>query len=149
MLKGTIASVILGLYLQQAAAQAASPSIVGQWLEIDDDTKAPDALIEIREKDGVISGTIVKLFLDPGEPADPKCTKCTGKLKDQPIIGMTVIENVRHTGTTYEGGTILDPESGRAYRVILAPSSDGHDLSVTGYVGLPAFGETRHWMRAP
>lgn len=148
MLKEAIAAMMLGLSLQQASAQAAGPSIVGQWLEIDDDTKAPDALIAIRERDGIVSGTIVKLFLDPGEPADPRCTKCAGKQKDQPVIGMTVIENVHHNGTTYEGGTILDPESGRTYRVILAPSPDGHDLSVTGYVGLPAFGETRHWKRA-
>jgi uncharacterized protein (DUF2147 family) len=131
------------------AAGPAAPSIVGQWQQDDDDTHAPDAVIEIREAAGVYTGTIVKLFPAPDRPTAPRCTACGGARKNQPIVGLTVIEDVRRSGAAYDGGSILDPDSGKSYSVMLKPAADGRTLEVTGYVGLPALGERRVWRRIP
>jgi uncharacterized protein (DUF2147 family) len=142
-------ALLAGLIIASGGALAAGAPITGQWLEIDEDTKAPDAQIEIREKEGVFSAVIVKLFPAPGESAAAICDKCTDARRNQPLVGMTVIEGARRKGAVYDGGTILDPETGRTYSVMLSPSDDGRELSVTGYIGVPALGETRHWRRAP
>lgn len=131
-----------------AVASGADP-IVGQWVQADDDTLAPDAVIEIREAGGVYSGTIIKLYPAPDRPATPRCTACAGALKDKPIVGLTVIEGVRRAGASFDGGSILDPETGKSYSVRIKPAPDGRSLAVTGYVGLPALGETRVWTRLP
>lgn len=142
----------LALLLAATPAGAAGPStdpIVGQWVQEDDDTHAPDAVIEIREAAGLYTGTIVKLYPAPDRPATPRCTACDGARKNQPIVGLTVIEGVRRAGATFDGGSILDPETGKSYSVRLKPAVDGKTLAVTGYVGLPVLGETRVWTRLP
>jgi uncharacterized protein (DUF2147 family) len=148
----TLPTAALVLFLAAAPALAAGPAadpIVGQWVQEDDETHAPDAVIEIREAAGLYSGTIVKLYPAPDRPAAPRCTACGGALKDRPIVGLTIIEGVRRAGTNFDGGSILDPETGKSYSVVLKPAADGRTLAVTGYVGLPAFGETRVWTRLP
>lgn len=147
-----IALAALMLLLASSPAGAVGPAadpITGQWVQDDDDTHAPDAVIEIREAAGLYTGTIVKLYPAPDRPASPRCTACDGARKDQPIVGLTVIEGVRRAGANFDGGSILDPETGKSYSVVLKPAADGRTLAVTGYVGLPAFGETRVWKRLP
>jgi uncharacterized protein (DUF2147 family) len=52
----------------------------------------------------------------------------------------------RH-GTEYEGGDILDPETGFVYRCKLALNSDGDRLLVRGYLGISLLGRTQTWTR--
>jgi hypothetical protein len=47
----------------------------------------------------------------------------------------------------YDGGEILDPETGFVYRCRLTLSGDGAKLMVRGYLGLLIFGRTQTWMR--
>ena len=82
-----------------------------------------------------------------GEDPNPHCTQCKGALKNQPVIGMRVIEGLRQRGNAYDGGTVTDPDTGVVYRVKLVPSADGETLAVTGYVGISLLGKTETWTR--
>ncbi len=45
------------------------------------------------------------------------------------------------------GGRLYDPESGKTYTGVMA--REGNLLKLRGYVGIPLFGRTETWTRAP
>lgn len=134
--------------LSPAALGAQPPATpIGVWHTVDDATGRPRAVIEVIERNDVVVA-IIRGSLVPGEP--PRvCAKCPGDRRDQPLVGLEMIRNVRRDGATWGGGELLDPDNGKTYRVKLTPSADGRTLDVRAYVGLPAFGRTQVWTRAP
>lgn len=129
-----------------ALAQEKDPmSPVGVWRTVDDATGKAKSLIKIWEKKGKIYGTVIKL-IDPDEP-DPVCDKCSGKLHNKPIVGMTIMRGLSQDGDEYSGGTILDPESGKTYKVLIQVLPGGKKLKVRGYIGISLLGRTQHWHR--
>jgi uncharacterized protein (DUF2147 family) len=128
-----------------AFAQDASP--VGLWKNIDDETGKPKALIRISENNGEFSGKIEKLFRAPEEEQNPKCDKCEGSRKDQPIVGMTILWGMRAEGTEFNGGQILDPANGKVYKSKMSFADTSKKLNVRGYIGMPMLGRTQTWMR--
>ncbi|MDT7929550.1 DUF2147 domain-containing protein, partial [Tepidimonas sp.] len=68
--------------------------------------------------------------------------------KDQPMVGLEIIRGVRKVEgkDVWEGGTILDPESGKTYNVRLTPVEGGAKLEVRGSVLF--IGRTQTWVRA-
>jgi uncharacterized protein (DUF2147 family) len=128
---------------------AGNPTPLGNWTTIDDVSHRPRSLVEITETGGVLSGRIVRLFQAPGEDPDPRCVDCEGERHNQPVLGMTILWNLRHHGDTWDGGEILDPESGSIYRVSLHLEAGGERLEVRGYIGFSLFGRTQSWQRAP
>jgi uncharacterized protein (DUF2147 family) len=131
-----------------APAYAAEASPLGLWTTIDDDSHKPRAVVEIGERDGVLSGRIVRLFREPGEDPDPRCKDCTGSRHDQRVLGMTILWNLHRHGDTWDGGEILDPEEGSVYRCKLHPVGDGSKLEVRGFIGISLLGRTQTWTRA-
>ncbi len=139
---------LLMLSLSFAAAAAfAQATPVGLWKTIDDETKQEKSYVRIVESGGVLTGRIERL-LDPAKQ-DSKCDKCTDERKDKPVIGMTILSGVRKNedGTLWDGGTILDPNNGKVYKVRLTPKDGGKALDVRGYVGAPLLGRTQTWIR--
>jgi uncharacterized protein (DUF2147 family) len=126
-------------------AQQASP--VGLWKNIDDETGKPKALIRITESNGELKGKIEKLFKNPNEDQNPKCDKCEGALKDQPVLGMTILSGMKRDGDDYNGGNILDPNNGKVYRSKLSLADGGKKLNVRGYIGIPMLGRSQIWLR--
>ena len=128
-----------------AAAQATSPA--GLWRTIDDSSKKDKSLVRIVEANGVYSGKVEKL-LDPATPPDAVCKDCSDDRKDKPVVGMTILRNVKANAddkTVFEGGDILDPNNGKVYRVRLRPFDDGKKLEVRGYLG--PFYRNQTWLR--
>ena len=123
----------------------AQPTPVGLWKTIDDETGKEKSYVRVVEADGVLSGKVEKL-LDPAKQ-EAKCDKCSDARKDQPILGMAILEGVRkHEGEPYwDGGTILDPNNGKTYRVRLTPKEEGKQLEVRGYLG--PFWRNQTWLR--
>ena len=78
---------------------------------------------------------------------NPLCEQCEGALRNQPIIGMTILRGLRRTAGGYQGGTILDPDEGRTYRCTIRLLDGGRRLEVLGYLGLPLLGRTQIWVR--
>jgi uncharacterized protein (DUF2147 family) len=133
-----------------AALAHAQPSPVGVWKTIDDETKKEKSLIRISESGGVLTGTLEKL-LDPATPADAVCEKCSDERKGQPVLGLTLLRNVKPSAGdkgVWEGGDILDPNNGKVYKVRLKPIDGGARLDVRGYIGTPLLGRTQTWIRA-
>lgn len=139
------ASLIAAVLAVPAWAQEASP--VGMWKSIDDETGKPKAMIRITENHGQLEGRIEKLFRGPSEEQNPKCDKCDGARKDQPMIGMTILSGLKKDGDEYKGGEILDPANGKVYRSKAKLKEDGKKLEVRGYIGAPMFGRSQTWVR--
>ena len=119
----------------------------GVWKTIDDATGKEKSLVRIVETGGVYSGRIEKL-LDPSSPQDATCKDCKDDRKDKPVLGMTILRNVKaHADdkTVFDGGDILDPNNGKVYRVRLRPFDDGKKLEVRGYLG--PFYRNQTWLR--
>ncbi len=130
--------------LVSAGAVFAQAGPVGLWKTIDDETKAEKSLVRISETGGVLTGKIEKL-LDPTKQ-DARCDKCEGARKDQPVSGMTIVEGVKkHADEPYwDGGTILDPNNGKTYKVRLTPKDGGKTMEVRGFIGFFYRNQTWH-----
>ena len=140
----------LALALAAAAASAQATSPVGVWKTIDDTTKKEKSLVRIVESGGVYSGRVEKI-VDPDAPKDAVCKDCTDDRKDKPIVGMTIIKNMKQSTddkAVYEGGEILDPKDGKVYKSKMKLVEGGSKLDVRGYVGVSLFGKTQTWIRA-
>lgn len=137
----------LGLLLLAAIAHAqATPA--GLWKTIDDESKTEKSLIRITEANGVYSGKLEKLLGAMSQ--DAVCDKCTDDRKDKPVVGMTLIRNVKRSdadSATWDGGEILDPNNGKTYKVRLTLGEGGKTLAVRGYIGAPLLGRTQTWIR--
>ena len=144
MIKTALTAMALSMASLSAFAQM---SPVGVWKTIDDDTKKEKSLVRITENNGVYSGKIEK-FLDPDSKPDAVCDKCTDERKDKPILGMTILRNLKQSAddkTVYDGGDIVDPNNGKVYRSRLKPIEDGKKLEMRGYIG--PFYRTQVWLR--
>jgi uncharacterized protein (DUF2147 family) len=140
-----VAIAVAALASGSALAQEASP--VGLWKTIDDETGKPKALIRITESNGELNGKIEKLFKGADEDQNPKCDKCEGARKDQPIIGMTILSGMKPEGAEYNGGQILDPANGKVYKSKMSFADSNKKLNVRGYIGMPMLGRTQNWVR--
>jgi len=143
----TVLSTFIALAGLPLLAQA-DESPVGLWKSIDDKSGKPKALIRITETAGELQGKIERLFLEADvTEKNPKCDKCEGVNKDQPIVGMTILSGLKKDGDEYTGGKILDPGNGKLYSSKLSVIENNKKLNVRGYIGAPMFGRTQTWVR--
>jgi uncharacterized protein (DUF2147 family) len=122
-------------------------SPVGLWKNIDEASGKPKALIRISENKGLLEGRIEKIFRPADQDQNPKCERCEGVNKDQPIIGMVCLSGLSKSGDEYTGGQILDPDNGKVYKSKLTLVDGGKKLNVRGYIGTPVFGRSQVWVR--
>ena len=134
---------------------------VGLWRSIDDKTGQPKAEIRIKANAaGVLTGAVEKSLA----PSDqPLCSACPDDRKDQPKLGLEIIRGVTKAEVkaevkadvkaevktedkpVWDGGTIIDPENGRIYKLRLTPVDAGNKLEVRGAFG--PFWRTQTWLR--
>jgi uncharacterized protein (DUF2147 family) len=127
----------------------AEPTAVGLWEQVNDQTGRVDSWIKITERNGTYEGTIIKLFLLPGDEPNPLCDRCEGPEKNAPILSLKLIKGMQRNGSSYEGATIMDPRDGTVYRALTRLSPDGQQLEVRGYVGISLLGRSQVWRRLP
>jgi uncharacterized protein (DUF2147 family) len=140
----TSAALVLALAVTAASAQMTP---VGLWKTIDDDGKIEKSLVRIVDGGSGVSGRIERL-LDPKDNPDDVCDKCSDDRKGKPIIGLTILRNLKQSAddkTVWEGGDVLDPEDGKIYRARLKPINGGKELQLRGYIG--PFYRTQTWIR--
>lgn len=128
-------------------ARADTSSAVGKWQTRDDKTGEPNSVIEIWEKDDLYYGKIAKIYNMKSRKPLERCVKCQGALRNKPILGLTIINNMHYEDGKYVDGTILDPRSGKEYHCTLETINGGQQLKVRGYIGMPLFGQTKIWYR--
>jgi uncharacterized protein (DUF2147 family) len=131
------------------AAQAPNLSPVGSWRTIDDKTGQAKSIVRIVEAKGEVQASVESVFSPPAVSAAPICDKCSGDLKNKPIVGMTIMWGMKKDGGEFSGGRVLDPDEGKVYRCTIKVIEGGNKLEVRGYIGFSLFGRTQTWVREP
>jgi uncharacterized protein (DUF2147 family) len=140
-------SGVAALGVASGVAAAAEPSAVGLWQRTEDGK--PVVWFLMVDHNGVFEGAIAKTFPKPGEKHDDVCAKCEDDRKDKPILGLSLIRDMKRNGLEYKDGNILDPRDGSIWHAQMSVSEDGQTLHVRGYVLNPIFGKTEDWTRVP
>ena len=119
-------------------------SPVGTWKTIDDETGQAKSHVEVFENDGKLYAKIVKLLL---KSPDTVCDKCRDDKKNQKVVGMTIVSDLKLKDGYYQGGSILDPTKGDYYKCSLwLQAGDPNIMNVKGkhWTGLS---RTQKWYR--
>lgn len=139
-------SILIFASLLTLSISAAAQGVVGKWKTIDDKTGLVKSIVEIKEQNGQLSGTVIQLFRSEWANQNPKCTECKDDRKDQPMLGMDVVRNMKWNGSLYKDGTICDPNNGDIYKCEMwLKSGDANKLEVRGYWGI--IYRTQTWER--
>lgn len=117
--------------------------ILGKWKTIDDETGQAKSIVNIFERNGKIYGQIIEVLSSKSK--NPVCSECSGKKKNQPIVGMEIIEGLSKNEDVYDDGTILNPSNGKTYKCRLKLGDNPDTLQVRGYVAF--FYKTQYWKR--
>ena len=151
-MKKVFVGVVIFLFavLLFSVSVKAENTFTGTWKTISDegiDKGKPKAHVEIFDKNGTYFGKVIKLLL---KPQDTLCDKCEGDLKNKPVVGMIILQNMKKSGKVdeefgdeYAGGTIMDPDNGKTYKSKMWVKGDV--LTSRGYIGF--FYRTQRWFR--
>ena len=125
-----------------SAFSQSADAIVGKWYNTE-----KDAQVEIYKEGGKFFGKVVWLQ-EPSENGKPKKDKNNSDKtkRDRPIMGMKLLQDFEHKGSTWENGTIYDPKNGKTYSCIIK-KKDNKTLEVRGYVGISLIGRTVEWTK--
>ncbi len=121
-----------------------SQSVIGKWKTIDDETGVEKSIVEVYEVKNKIYGKIIEIF--EAKNKNRKCDLCDGDDKGKPILGMVIIKGLSKDGDEFNGGKIIDPKNGKAYKCYIA-LEEKDKLKIRGYVGFSLLGRTQYWVR--
>jgi len=125
--------------------------LAGKWKTVDDKTGYSRADVEIsKNADGTYSGKIITIRPLPDKPLEPKCTNCTGELKNKPYVGLQIISGFQQNPndpTEYIKGNVLDPLSGKVYKGKAKINARNTRLTMRGYIGVSMLGRSVTWIR--
>lgn len=125
--------------------QVKGQSIVGKWKTYDIfNASKEESIVEISISNNQLSIKIDEII--PVEHKNDICTKCKGDEKNQPILGMTILEGAIFKDGVWKGAQILNAKNGKQYSCLIS-LEDKDLLKVRGYVGYPIFGKNLYWTR--
>jgi uncharacterized protein (DUF2147 family) len=141
----TVIALAIGFSALSATAQM-TPA--GLWKTISDKDGTPQSEVRIVDNGGVLIATLVKVYR-PTFKGDEVCGECKDDRKDKPIIGLELMRGLKKTEgkDVWEGGTIVDPDSGTLYKSKVTPIDGGAKLEMRGFVGFALLGRTQTWIR--
>jgi uncharacterized protein (DUF2147 family) len=133
------------LFAMSVAGTAQVDKIVGKWKTIDDKDGSAKSIVSVfKATNGKYYGKIEKMFKD----SEKLCIECEGANKNQPILGMMIINNLIEKDTKLTGGTILDPKNGKVYKCNLSIEKGSDRLTVRGSLDKSGWiGRSQTWIR--
>ncbi|MCG6203341.1 DUF2147 domain-containing protein [Rhodopseudomonas sp. HC1] len=149
-----LAAAALVSYVMTATAPAAAaePTAAGLWQRTDNGKAGGKPVVWVLMLDrgnNMYEGVVAKTFTQPGQSNLTVCEECEDDRKDQPILGISLIRDMKRKARVYEGGNILDPRNGDVWKAMLTVSPDGQTLTLRGYLMTPALGKDEDWFRLP
>jgi uncharacterized protein (DUF2147 family) len=140
----TLLTIVL-IMAFSVAGFAQVDKIVGKWKTIDDKDGSEKSIVNIyKAANGKYFGKIEKLFKEP----EKLCTECEGALKNQPVFGMTIVNNMIEKEGKLTGGTILDPKNGKVYKCNMSVEKGFEKLNVRGSLDSRGWiGRSQTWLR--
>lgn len=132
--------MVLGLTFQVYAQS--ETRVLGLWYNTE-----KTAQVEITQNGSEFLGKIVWLQ-DPspeGKPATDK-ENPDPKLKQRPLMGLSLLKGLKYSGGIWKGGEIYDPKTGKTYSCEIKLKSDSV-LEVKGYIGFSFVGKTVQWTK--
>lgn len=137
-MKKLIISAILVLCTVMAFAQTNDADrILGTYLSENKTGK-----VEVTKQNGKYIGTLVWTSINGAK--DEKNPDAS--LKKRTLKGVVILKDMTYDNGIWKNGTIYDPESGNTYNATIKLKSDGN-LTLRGYIGVPALGRNSVWTR--
>lgn len=137
-MKKLIISAILVLCTVMAFAQTNDADrIPGTYLSENKTGK-----VEVTKQNGKYIGTLVWTSINGAK--DEKNPDAS--LKKRTLKGVVILKDMTYDNGIWKNGTIYDPESGNTYKATIKLKSDGN-LTLRGYIGVPALGRNSVWTR--
>lgn len=125
--------------------------LVGLWRNVDDKTGFSKGIVEIKkDNNGLYSGKVIEIIPRPDYTPKTHCYQCPAPYTNQPILGLQVLSNMKadpNKPREYQGGTILDPVSGKIYKSRIKLNSTGSRLTMRGFIGFEIIGRSQTWIR--
>jgi uncharacterized protein (DUF2147 family) len=117
-------------------------AILGLWYNTE-----KTAQVEILKRGSEFLGKIVWLK-DPNPDGKPAVDKENSdpKLKNRPLMGLPILQNLKYSSGAWKDGKIYDPKNGKTYSCELKLKSPDL-LEVTGYIGFSFVGRTVEWTK--
>ena len=121
-----------------ALANSSSDVILGEWI-----SEAKDGKITIFKQGERYFGKITW----GKTPGRKDAKNPDARLRNREIVGSIILKDFTFTGSSWENGTIYDPNSGKTYDCILKVKDNNQKLDIRGFVGVAMFGRTSTWSR--
>ncbi|OJJ23481.1 hypothetical protein BKI52_03715 [marine bacterium AO1-C] len=141
--------ILLMLYVGAYQATIAQ-DVMGVWQMNSPDNGQPLYAVKLyKNKSGTIFGRVIKA-LDPAHK-DDVCEKCPEKfngfgVKNQKIVGMLIMRDLKKEGQRYTGGRLYSPKRGMKIRCYIQ-LVESNKLKIRGFMGSRYLGRTMYWTR--
>ena len=143
-----VAALAMAMWAAGGPSNAADVTAAGLW-QRSENGKPVVWVLMLDRGNGLFEGVVAKTFPQPGSDPNPICDECEDDRKDQPVLGISLIRDMKRKGLEYLGGNILDPRNGDIWSAQMKVSPDGQALTLRGYLMTPMLGKDETWQRLP